>query len=127
MIILFGQPDRTLPWLGIIIGVYGMFIHWNVVTARPHDPRHRRAAVSPIHHLKKEHFDKNFAVFFPFWDWLFGTACLPQKGNMPKPALMTAQALNGLAQLLPYPLLPQTRTPQQARQQDSAAASAAQR
>ncbi len=129
MIILFGQPDRTLPWLGIIIGVYGMFIHWNVklplgpMTLAIVGPQYHR-----IHHsLKKEHFDKNFAVFFPFWDWLFGTACLPQKGEYAQTGVDDGASANGLAQLLPYPLLPQTRTPQQARQQDSAAASAAQR
>ncbi|WP_456669859.1 sterol desaturase family protein [Bradyrhizobium sp. USDA 3240] len=33
-----------------------------------------------IHHsVEMEHQDKNFAAFFPFWDILFGMACVPKQ------------------------------------------------
>lgn len=128
MIILFGQPDRTLLWLGVFIGVYGMFIHWNVklplgfMTLVIVGPQYHR-----IHHsVKKEHFDKNFAVFFPFWDWLFGTACLPQKGEYAQTGVDDGASANGLAQLLPYPVLLQSGNPRQA-PWDSAAEGVVQR
>lgn len=107
VIVLFGQPDRTLPWLGMLIGIYGMFIHWNVklplgpLSLVIVGPQYHR-----IHHsLKKEHFDKNFAVFFPFWDRLFSTTCLPHKGEYAETGVQDGGSANGLGQLLPYPLI----------------------
>lgn len=35
-----------------------------------------------LHHsAKEEHFDKNFAAFFPVWDFLFKSLKLPKKGE----------------------------------------------
>ena len=39
-------------------------------------------AMHQIHHSKKvEHFDKNFALIFSFWDYLFGTIYVPAQGR----------------------------------------------
>jgi sterol desaturase/sphingolipid hydroxylase (fatty acid hydroxylase superfamily) len=41
-----------------------------------------------IHHsIEKQHWDKNFAAFFPVWDVIFGTAYFPKKGEYPKTGL----------------------------------------
>src|SRR5437763_996500 len=37
-----------------------------------------------IHHSRlPEHFDKNFAAWFPIWDIIFGTYYAPKKGEFP--------------------------------------------
>lgn len=37
-----------------------------------------------IHHsIEKKHYDKNFALFFPIWDIIFGTAWKPRRREVP--------------------------------------------
>lgn len=65
----------NLAILSAAISTWGWYIHSdtkihlgkaNTIVA---DNRFHR-----IHHsLKEEHYDKNFAAFFPVWDWVFGT------------------------------------------------------
>jgi sterol desaturase/sphingolipid hydroxylase (fatty acid hydroxylase superfamily) len=102
---LFGSPERTLPWLGITIGVLGMFIHWNAsiplgpLTPVIVGPRYHR-----IHHsIQPEHFDRNFAVMFPLWDRLFGTQVLPRGSEFPVTGLGDTARPNGWRLLLPFP------------------------
>jgi sterol desaturase/sphingolipid hydroxylase (fatty acid hydroxylase superfamily) len=43
--------------------------------------------VHRIHHSQlPQHFDRNFAAFFPIWDVLFGTYYHPARGEFPQPA-----------------------------------------
>lgn len=106
LLLLFGQPERTLVWLGIFIGVHGMFIHWNSrlrfgpLTSVLIGPQYHR-----IHHsLQLEHYDKNFGIFLPLWDKLFGTQALPKGKEFPETGVSDGYSANGLAQLLPYPV-----------------------
>jgi sterol desaturase/sphingolipid hydroxylase (fatty acid hydroxylase superfamily) len=47
------------------------------------EPRYHR-----IHHsLESQHWNKNFAVFFPFLDIVFGTAYFPRRDEYPKTGL----------------------------------------
>lgn len=105
LLFLFGSPEQTFTWLGVLTGVLGLFIHWNVpLTLGPL----RAVLVGPqyhrLHHsIESRHYDKNFAVIFPFWDKLFGTQCLPQGREFPETGLNDTQAPNGLALLSPVP------------------------
>ena len=110
LIILFGNHLQALPWLGIAIGVSGMFIHWNsplrlgVLTSLVVGPQYHR-----IHHsVNPEHHDKNFSVMFPFWDRVFGTQYLPKPGEFPRTGLGPDQP-NVLLQLSPWPMLQRRR------------------
>jgi sterol desaturase/sphingolipid hydroxylase (fatty acid hydroxylase superfamily) len=105
LLLLFGSPERTLPWMGILIGVLGLFIHWNaplrlgplvhVVVG----PQYHR-----LHHsVEPRHWDRNFAVMFPLWDRLFGTQVLPQGKEFPVTGLDDAPRSNALALLAPLP------------------------
>lgn len=105
LLILVGNPMSTLPWLGVVMGVYGLFIHWNVplqlgfLTRVVVGPQYHR-----IHHsLAHEHFDKNFTVFFPFWDAIFGTQCLPTSADFPETGVPGTVHPNSLKLLLPVP------------------------
>lgn len=105
LLILVGNPGSVLPWLGILVGVYGLFIHWNMplqlgfLTRVMVGPQYHR-----VHHsLATEHFDKNFAVYFPFWDALFGTQWLPAAGQFPETGVPGTVQPNSLKLILPFP------------------------
>lgn len=105
LLLLFGSPERTVPWLGIFIGVAGMFIHWNSplrlgpLTGVIVGPQYHR-----LHHsIEPRHFDKNFAVMFPLWDRLFSTQSLPQGNEFPVTGLSDVPRSNGLRLLSPFP------------------------
>lgn len=105
MLIIFGGPEQIPFWMLATIGMFGLFIHWNmpwrlgflgrwVVT-----PWYHR-----IHHsVEARHFDKNFAVFFPFWDWVFGTQHVPAPSEYPDTGMAEIQNPNNLGLLLPWP------------------------
>lgn len=74
--ILLGVPAADYPIFISVYGIVGYFKHsrvpwrlgWfgNWVVQTPHDHW--------IHHSRhEEHFDRNFAIVFTFWDKLFGT------------------------------------------------------
>ena len=106
MAVLYGGPGRIPFWMSAGTGLLGLVMHWNmpwrlsglsrwVVTPWYHRIHH---SVEPRHH------QKNFAVFFPFWDRLFGTQHLPAEGEFPDTGIVGLQRPNGLALLLPWPL-----------------------
>ncbi len=105
LVILIGHPEQVLPWLGIVIGVSGMFIHWNTSLRLG---RFSSLLVGPqyhrIHHsFADEHIDKNCAVLFPFWDRLFGTQKLPVGNEFPATGVPEVRHSNGWRLLLPWP------------------------
>ena len=116
MVVLFGGTERVPFWLIAGIGLSGLIIHWNMPwrMAFLH-----RWLVTPwyhrIHHsVEIRHFDKNFAVMFPFWDWLFGTRHLPGADELPQTGLSDLARANGPGLLLPWPVpqfIPQAQLP----------------
>lgn len=105
LLILFGNIGRFVPWLALFMGGYGLFIHWNTkLRLGPLDrvlvgPRYHR-----IHHsVAPEHRDKNFAIFFPVLDRLFGTQVLPPQDQVPVTGVVGMRSPNNLRQLLPWP------------------------
>ncbi|MBC7619510.1 MAG: sterol desaturase family protein [Candidatus Saccharibacteria bacterium] len=105
LVILVGHPEIALPWLGVVIGVDGMFIHWNTrlrlggLTGVIVGPQYHR-----IHHsFAAAHIDKNFSVMFPFWDRLFGTQCMPVGDEFPITGVAEVGSPNGWRLLLPWP------------------------
>lgn len=105
LVILVGHPESVLPWLGVALGVGGMFIHWNTplrlgrLTGFIVGPQYHR-----IHHsFAPAHIDKNFSVLFPFWDRLFGTQCMPVGSEFPDTGVTEVQSPNGWRLLLPWP------------------------
>lgn len=105
LIILFGSLPRFVPWLGLAMGGYGLFIHWNSALNLG---IFNRVVVGPqyhrIHHSSApEHHDKNFAIFFPVVDRLFGTQVLPVPGESPQTGVAGTRSANHPRQLLPLP------------------------
>lgn len=105
LIMLVDVPHGLQPTVGILIGVVGMFIHWNTslslgwLTGVVVGPQYHR-----IHHsFDPAHIDKNFSVLFPFWDRLFGTQCMPVGNEYPQTGVPEVARPNGWRQLLPWP------------------------
>jgi sterol desaturase/sphingolipid hydroxylase (fatty acid hydroxylase superfamily) len=105
LVILVGHPELVFPWLGVLIGVDGIFVHSNIrlglgpLTSVLVGPQYHR-----IHHSSETvHFDKNFAVIFSFWDRIFGTQHMPKAGEFPATGVPKVAHSNGWRLLLPWP------------------------
>jgi sterol desaturase/sphingolipid hydroxylase (fatty acid hydroxylase superfamily) len=68
-----------------------------------------RLIVGPQHHrlhhsYQPQHIDRNFAVFFPLWDMVFGTYYAPRSGEFPATGLVSQENYNDLrlAFILPF-------------------------
>lgn len=82
---LFYFKPASVPWVATVLGLWPFFIHANVrlpmgwLTPVMAGPQYHR-----IHHsIEARHWNKNYAAYFPIWDIVFGTACLPKKGEWP--------------------------------------------
>jgi len=85
-IVLFSF-DNGGPWpyvLTQLVWLHGIFDH---AATRLNIGRYLRFLVADnryhrVHHSRDPaHFDKNFSTRFTLWDWLFGTAYFPKRGE----------------------------------------------
>ena len=69
------------------------------------DNRHHR-----IHHSReREHWDKNYALFFPFWDLVFGTAHMHEPDAWPATGVHDVPEARSILQFIAQPALPRSR------------------
>ncbi|HOI30327.1 MAG TPA: sterol desaturase family protein [Melioribacteraceae bacterium] len=79
-IVLLGSPPEVAAYKGVISAIWGMYIHSNinVKTGRLqwiiNGPEMHR-----IHHTTGKGRNRNFATKLAVWDWLFGSAFLPDE------------------------------------------------
>lgn len=106
MSVLFRIEPVAVGILGFIEIIWLQFIHLNL---RLELGIFNRVIVGPqqhrIHHsFAPEHINKNFAVFFPIWDIVFGSYCPGKKGEFPPTGLTTDNNYNNLlvASILPF-------------------------
>ena len=85
MAILFDLSPQAGGAIGFAFSAWTFFIHANLklglgrLSWLVDGPQVHR-----IHHSKlPEHFDRNFAAFFPIWDVIFGTYYHPRRGEFP--------------------------------------------
>jgi sterol desaturase/sphingolipid hydroxylase (fatty acid hydroxylase superfamily) len=85
MAFLFDLSPRAGGAIGFAFSAWTFFIHANLklglgrLSWLVDGPQVHR-----IHHSKlPEHFDRNFAAFFPIWDVIFGTYYHPGRGEFP--------------------------------------------
>ncbi|MCS7054220.1 MAG: sterol desaturase family protein [Ignavibacterium sp.] len=77
-IILLGSPPEVVAYKGLISAVWGMYIHSNIDVKTGwlqkiiNGPEMHR-----WHHSTGKGRNRNFATKLAIWDWLFGTAYLP--------------------------------------------------
>lgn len=106
LLIIFGDLGGALHLIGVLVGVYGTFIHanlplnWEILSRWVVTPQYHR-----LHHsLEPRHRDCNFAVFFPIWDRVFGTQQLPRGNEFPPTGLQDSSPESALY-LLMRPIL----------------------
>lgn len=79
-IVLLGSPPEVAAYKGVISAVWGMYIHsnLNVRTGKLqmviNGPEMHR-----IHHTTGKGRNRNFATKLAIWDWIFGSAYLPEE------------------------------------------------
>ena len=91
----------------VLIRQWSSFFHANVrvslgpLTGVVTGPQYHR-----IHHsIEPKHVDKNYAAFFPVWDWMFGTYCRPARGEWPETGLPDTNGVWGLREVLFSPFV----------------------
>lgn len=106
MVILFKLDPLQGALLGYASFTWIMLIHTNIrlplgwATVLFTGPQLHR-----IHHSRlEEHFDRNFAAFFPMWDILFGTYFHPRPGEYPETGVHDEPEVESFiaAALLPF-------------------------
>ncbi|MGV3634630.1 MAG: sterol desaturase family protein [Pseudorhodoplanes sp.] len=85
LVLLFRLPATDVIFIAAIPAAWAYFVHMNIrvnfgplwwLLTSPHYHR--------IHHsIEPRHFDRNFALWFPIWDILFGTAYRPRADEYP--------------------------------------------
>jgi sterol desaturase/sphingolipid hydroxylase (fatty acid hydroxylase superfamily) len=96
-IVLLGSPPEVIAYKGVMSAVWGMYIHSNL---NIHTGKLQKIINGPEmhrwHHSTGKGRNRNFATKLAIWDWIFGTAFLPEtkpdeyglKTNFPKHYLM---------------------------------------
>jgi sterol desaturase/sphingolipid hydroxylase (fatty acid hydroxylase superfamily) len=77
-IVLLGAAPEVIAYKGLISALWGMYIHSNL---NIHSGQLQRVINGPEmhrwHHTTGKGRNRNFATKLAIWDWLFGTAFLP--------------------------------------------------
>ena len=96
IMLLFELPDRTIYWIAIAPTVWSYVVHANIRVGFGRfwwllsGPQYHR-----IHHsIRPEHRNKNFAVWFPFYDVMFGTAWRPRPEEYPETGVEGVEVSN---------------------------------
>lgn len=81
IIILLGPTSPVIPIKALIDAVWGMYIHSNInVRSGKLQYVINGPEMHQWHHAdQREVFFANYSTKFAFWDWMFGTAYLPDK------------------------------------------------
>jgi len=78
-IILLGAPVEVIAYKGLISAIWGMYIHCNIdIRSGWLQKIINGPEIHRWHHSTGKGRNRNFATKFAFWDWMFGTAFLPE-------------------------------------------------
>lgn len=106
-LLLFRPPIITLGLVAVAVSMVATTNHmnlrfglgrfsWLIATPQLHRIHHSRL---------EEHVDKNFAVFFPLWDVIFGTYYAPRKGQYPATGLTSGERMQTVREGLFSPFI----------------------
>jgi sterol desaturase/sphingolipid hydroxylase (fatty acid hydroxylase superfamily) len=78
-IVLLGSPAEVIAYKGVISAVWGMYIHSNLNIQSGTLQRFINGPeMHRWHHSTGKGRNRNFATKLAIWDWIFGTAFLPE-------------------------------------------------
>jgi sterol desaturase/sphingolipid hydroxylase (fatty acid hydroxylase superfamily) len=96
IMLLFELPDRPIFWIALAPTVWSYVVHANIRVGFGRfwwllsGPQYHR-----IHHsIRPEHRNKSSAVWFAFYDVMFGTAWRPRPGEYPESGVEGVEVLN---------------------------------
>jgi sterol desaturase/sphingolipid hydroxylase (fatty acid hydroxylase superfamily) len=104
MTLFFKITPATSAVLASVFSGWSFFIHMNLrLSLGPFSWLIAGPQVHRIHHSRQaEHFDKNFAAYFPIWDVLFRTYHHPQADEYPQTGIDGVR-LNTVYEVALYP------------------------
>jgi sterol desaturase/sphingolipid hydroxylase (fatty acid hydroxylase superfamily) len=106
MAVLFDLSPAAGGVIGFVFSAWTFFIHANLkLSLGRFSWLFDGPQVHRIHHSRlPEHFDRNFAAFFPIWDVIFGTYFHPRPGEFPPTGVADEAEVTTLrdAALLPF-------------------------
>ncbi|MBU2492796.1 MAG: sterol desaturase family protein [Bacteroidetes bacterium] len=100
-IVLLGAPPEVIAYKGVISAVWGMYIHSNInvetgkIQYFINGPEMHR-----WHHTTGKGRNRNFSTKLAVWDWIFGSAYLPENDKASDYGLKTFFPLNYFTQFL---------------------------
>jgi len=103
--ILFQVPPLVLTIYGVskiydFVNHLNLRVHFGRFWVVLNGPQYHR-----IHHSRDPaHFNRNFAAFFPVFDWIFGTHHRPMPGEFPVTGLDTHDVPRNLLEALAWPI-----------------------
>jgi sterol desaturase/sphingolipid hydroxylase (fatty acid hydroxylase superfamily) len=78
-IVLLGSPPEVIAYKGVMSAVWGMYIHSNLnVRTGNLQKIINGPEMHRWHHSTGKGRNRNFATKLAIWDWIFGTAFLPE-------------------------------------------------
>lgn len=104
--LFFGYSNPVIGTAMVARSIYGYFVHANI---KWHYGVLRYVFASPVFHrwhhtTQAAGIDKNFSGLFAFWDYIFGTVYLPDKGReTPHSFGVKYEVGSNLAQQIIYP------------------------
>lgn len=98
MAVLFKLNPEQGAITGTLFTAWVVFIHTNIrLHLGPFAVLFNAPQAHRIHHSRlREHFDRNFAAFFPFWDILFGTFHYPSRDEYPSTGVQGEKEVRSL-------------------------------
>ena len=79
-IVLLGSPPEVVAYKGVISAVWGMYIHSNLnIKTGLLQKFINGPGMHRIHHTTGKGRNRNFATKLAIWDWIFGTAFIPEE------------------------------------------------
>jgi sterol desaturase/sphingolipid hydroxylase (fatty acid hydroxylase superfamily) len=96
--IFLPKPLVTIPVLYFLGSIRVTFEHLAIpLHLGPLNWLITNPATHRIHHSTlPEHFNKNFAAVWPFWDLIFGTYCAPKHGEYPPTGVISGKVTKSL-------------------------------
>jgi sterol desaturase/sphingolipid hydroxylase (fatty acid hydroxylase superfamily) len=103
--ILFDIPLRTSGILSVLLSTWPFFIHWNVrLPLGAFSPIIAGPQVHRLHHSRlPQHWNRNYAAYFPVWDVIFGTYVHPAPGEYPPTGLADGTRIDSVWLAATYP------------------------
>lgn len=89
----------SIPFVSAMLSAWGQYLHTSARSLSLPGSIRRFVADNVYHHyhhsIYREHYNTNYAAFFPFWDWLFRSQYVPPDNSLPPTGIEDVQDIKG--------------------------------